>query len=119
MPVCVSFRRAQQLRENSTFRKYDDKYKITPKLESEARKLPTRLASIAKRLSSVTVGVFTTLTKVISVLALGFFLLRDGPRLANRLCRIRGPDQEERMRRLGTTSTDRCPARSQGISRSA
>ena len=91
-----------KLRENSTFRKYDDKYKITPKLESEARKLPTRLASIAKRLSSVTVGVFTTLTKLISVLALGFFLLRDGPRLANRLYRIRGPDQEERMRRLGT-----------------
>ena len=59
-----------KLRENSTFRRYDDKYKITPKLESEARKLPTRLASIAKRLSSVTVGVFTTLTKVISVLAL-------------------------------------------------
>jgi predicted PurR-regulated permease PerM len=91
-----------KLRENSTFRKYDDKYKITPKLQSEARKLPTQLASIAKKLSAVTVGVFTTLTKLISVLALGFFLLRDGPRLANRLYRIRGPDQEERMRRLGT-----------------
>ena len=32
---------------------------------------------------------------------MGFFLLRDGPRLANRLYPIRGPDQEERLRRLG------------------
>jgi predicted PurR-regulated permease PerM len=91
-----------KLRENATFRKYDNKYKITPKLQSEARKLPSRLASIAKKLSAFTVGAFTTLTKLISVLALGFFLLRDGPRVANRLYRIRGPDNEERMRRLGT-----------------
>jgi predicted PurR-regulated permease PerM len=91
-----------KLRENATFRKYDDKYKITPKLQSEARKLPSRLASIAKQLSAFTVGAFTALTKLISVLALGFFLLRDGPQLANRLYRIRGPDQEERLRRVGT-----------------
>jgi predicted PurR-regulated permease PerM len=91
-----------KLRENATFRKYDNKYKITPKLESEARKLPSRLASIAKRLSAFTVGAFTALTKLISVLALGFFLLRDGPRLADRLYRIRGPDQEDRLRRVGT-----------------
>jgi predicted PurR-regulated permease PerM len=91
-----------KLRENSTFRKYDDKYKITPKLESEARKLPTRLGTIAKELSTVTVGAFSTVTKLISVLALGFFFLRDGPQLAGRLYRIRGPDNEERLRRVGT-----------------
>jgi predicted PurR-regulated permease PerM len=91
-----------KLRENATFRKYDDKYKITPKLETEARKLPSRLASIAKKLSAFTVGAFSALTKLISVLALGFFLLRDGPQLASRLYRIRGPDQEERLRRIGT-----------------
>jgi predicted PurR-regulated permease PerM len=91
-----------RLRENPTFRKYDDKYKITRKLEEEARKLPGRLSSIAKELSSVTVGVFSALTKLISVLALGFFLLRDGPQFADRLYRIRGPDQEERLRRVGT-----------------
>jgi predicted PurR-regulated permease PerM len=91
-----------KLRGNATFRKYDNKYKITLKLESEARKLPSRLASIAKELSAVTVGAFSALTKLVTVLALGFFLLRDGPKLANRLYRIRGPDQEERLRRLGT-----------------
>ncbi len=91
-----------KLREDPTFRKYDNKYKITPKLASEARKLPTRLASIAKQLSAVTVGAFSAVTKLVSVLALAFFLLRDGPQLSRRLYRIRGPDHEERLRRVGT-----------------
>ncbi|HUO71005.1 MAG TPA: AI-2E family transporter [Solirubrobacteraceae bacterium] len=91
-----------KLRENATFRKYDDKYTITPKLETEARKLPTRLASIARKLSALTVGAFAAITKLISVLALGFFFMRDGPHLASRLYRIRGPDNEERLRRVGT-----------------
>jgi predicted PurR-regulated permease PerM len=90
------------LRENSTFRKYDDKYKITPKLESEARKLPGRLAGIAKELSAVTVGAFSAVTKLITVLALAFFLLRDGPQISRRIYRIRGPDNEARLRRVGT-----------------
>ena len=91
-----------KLRENATFRKYDDKYKITVKLQSEARKLPTQLASIAKKLSAFTVGAFSAVTKLISVLALAFFLLRDGPQLSSRLYRIRGPDHEDRLRRVGT-----------------
>ena len=90
------------LRENSTFRKYDDEYKITPKLESEARKLPGRLAGIAKELSAVTVGAFSAVTKLITVLALAFFLLRDGPQISRRIYRIRGPDNEARLRRVGT-----------------
>ena len=90
-----------RLDSNPTFRKYDTKYKIIPKLRSEARKLPSRLAGIAKELSAVSVGAFAALTKLITVLALGFFLLRDGPRLAERLYRIRGPSHEERLRRVG------------------
>jgi len=90
-----------KLRKNRTFRNYDNKYKITQKLQQEARKLPDELASIAKKLSAVTLGAFSAITKLITVLALGFFLLRDGPQLANRLYRIRGPDQEERLRGLG------------------
>jgi predicted PurR-regulated permease PerM len=90
-----------RLDNNPTFRRYDQKYKIIPKLRSEVRKLPDRLGSIAKQLSSVSVGAFTALTKLITVLALGFFLLRDGPRLANRAYRIRGPAQEQRLRQTG------------------
>jgi predicted PurR-regulated permease PerM len=96
LPAAIS-----RLRVNPTFRKYDNRYKITPKLENEARKLPSRLGSIGKELSTVSVGAFTVLTKLITVLALGFFLLRDGPRLTNRLYRIRGPSQEQRLRGVG------------------
>lgn len=90
-----------KLRVNATFRKYDNRYKITPKLRSEARKLPGRLAGIARQLSKVSVGAVTVLTKLITVLALAFFLLRDGPRLANRLYSLRGRDQEQRLRQTG------------------
>lgn len=90
------------LRQDPTLRHYDDKYKITPKLANEARKLPSRLAGIAKQLSAVTVGAFSAVTKLLSVLAIAFFLLRDGPQLSRRLYRIRGSDHEERLRRVGT-----------------
>ncbi|MGZ4250290.1 MAG: AI-2E family transporter [Solirubrobacteraceae bacterium] len=50
----------------------------------------------------MTVGAFSAVTKLVSVLALAFFLLRDGPQLSGRLYRIRGPDHEEGLRRVGT-----------------
>ena len=93
LPVSIA-----KLRQSQTFREYDNKYKITQKLEAEARKLPSRLASVARQLSAVTVGAFSAVTKLVTVLALAFFLLRDGPRFAARLYRIRGPDHEERLR---------------------
>lgn len=90
-----------RLRENRTFRRYDNRYKITQKLEAEARKLPTQLAAVAKELSAVSVGAFSAVAKLITVFALAFFLLRDGPRFADRLYRIRGPDHEARLRGVG------------------
>src|SRR5207248_6613632 len=46
------------LRKSKTFRKYDNKYKITPKLQAEAKKLPSHLSDAVSGLKSVTVGVF-------------------------------------------------------------
>lgn len=90
-----------KLRRDPTFRKYDNKYGITQKLNAEARKLPSRLASAARTLSSLTVGAFSAVAKLITVLALAFFLLRDGSVLAARAYRIRGPDHEDRLRAIG------------------
>jgi predicted PurR-regulated permease PerM len=108
-----------KLRENATFRKLDNKYKITPKLESEARKLPSRLASIAKQLSAVMVGAFTALTKLISVLALSSFSCAT-----DRSSRTASTGSGAPIRRSGCAGsaprfTDRCPATSPGTSRSA
>ncbi|MGZ4229332.1 MAG: AI-2E family transporter [Solirubrobacteraceae bacterium] len=86
------------LRKSKTFRKYDDKYHISKKLNEQAAKLPSKLGSAASTLQDVTVGVFGALVKLVTVLTMTFFLLADGGRLVGWLLRIRGPTEEERLR---------------------
>jgi predicted PurR-regulated permease PerM len=90
----------QDIRENKTLRKYDDKYKITQKLEEQANKLPSVLGSAAGTLQSVTVGVFSAAVKLIAVLSITFFLLLDGQRLMTFLFGLMRPDREARVRGL-------------------
>lgn len=88
------------LRDNKQFRKYDDKYHISAKLNEQARKLPSHLGDAAGALQSITVGVFGALVQLVTVLTMTFFLLLDGERIAGFLLRIRGPAREERNRRI-------------------
>jgi predicted PurR-regulated permease PerM len=90
----------QDIRDNKTLREYDDKYKITQKLEEQANKLPSVLGSAAGTLQSVTVGVFSAAVKLIAVLSITFFLLLDGQRLMNFLFGLIRPDRETRVRGL-------------------
>jgi predicted PurR-regulated permease PerM len=90
----------QDIRDNKTLRKYDDKYKITQKLEEQANKLPSVLGSAAGTLQSVTVGVFSAAVKLIAVLSITFFLLLDGQRLTTFLFGLMRPDREARVRGL-------------------
>jgi predicted PurR-regulated permease PerM len=71
----------EKLRKNPTFRKYDNRYKITAKLSSQVATLPAKLGSAASTLSSITVGVFSAIVQLITVLTIAFFLLLDGRRL--------------------------------------
>jgi predicted PurR-regulated permease PerM len=70
-----------QLRKSATFRKYDDKYKITKNLTAQAKTLPRRLGQAAGALQSVTVGVFSAVVQLVTVLTMTFFFLLDGDRL--------------------------------------
>jgi predicted PurR-regulated permease PerM len=88
------------LRSNKQFRKYDDKYHISAKLNEQARKLPSHLGEAAGALQSITVGVFGAIVQLVTVLTMTFFLLLDGERIAGFLLRLRGPEQEERYRRI-------------------
>jgi predicted PurR-regulated permease PerM len=88
------------LRKSKTFRKYDDKYDISKKLNEQAAKLPSRLGEAAGTLQDVTVGVFGALVKLVTVLTMTFFFLLEGERIVGFLLRIRGPTQEERLRAL-------------------
>jgi predicted PurR-regulated permease PerM len=88
----------RDIRENSTLREYDDKYDITRKLEEQASKLPSRLGDAAGALQAVTVGVFSTLLQLLTVLTVTFFLLLDGGRIVNFLLAQVRPELQPRVR---------------------
>jgi predicted PurR-regulated permease PerM len=88
------------LRRSPTFRKYDNKYKITPKLEAEAKKLPSHITDAVSGLRSVTVGVFGAIVQLVTVLTMAFFLLLDGRRILGFVFRELGPERGERVERI-------------------
>ncbi len=88
------------LRQNATFREYDNRYGIIESLNSQAAALPSKVGDAASALSSVTVGVFAVGVQLITVLTMTFFLLVDGRRLVEFLLRARGPEREARLRPL-------------------
>jgi predicted PurR-regulated permease PerM len=91
----------EDLRNSRTFRKYDDKYKITPELNRQAKKLPTHLTDAVSGLRSVTVGVFGVIVQLVTILVMAFFLLLDGRRILNFLLRELGPHHGDRFWRIG------------------
>jgi len=88
------------LRSNTTFRQYDDKYDLSRKLGEQASSLPSRLGDAAGALQAVTVGVFAAGVQLITVLTMTFFLLLDGRRLVEFVVRAGGGRREERLRPL-------------------
>jgi predicted PurR-regulated permease PerM len=69
---------AAQLRDNATFRHYDDRYHITAKLVRDAHRLPELLARAAGPLKDVTVGAASFVSQLITVLAVTFLLVLHG-----------------------------------------
>jgi len=88
----------QDLRKNKTVRDYDNKYHVTEKLDTEAKKLPNRLGDAASALTSITVGVFSTIFQLVTVLVLTFFFLLDGKRMVQWGLRQLEPARAERVR---------------------
>jgi predicted PurR-regulated permease PerM len=82
-----------KLRKDPTLRSYDNRYHITEKVQKEAANLPQRLGESAGALSNVTVGVFSAIFQLITVLTIAFFLLLDGERLFGAALRIARPSQ--------------------------
>jgi predicted PurR-regulated permease PerM len=88
------------LRKSNTFRKYDDKYKITKKLNEQAKQLPTHLSDAVSGLRSVTVGVFGVIIQLVTILVMAFFLLLDGKRILRFALEQLGPQHGERFWRI-------------------
>jgi predicted PurR-regulated permease PerM len=90
----------QDLRKNKTIRDYDEKYHVTQKLEEGANKLPSRLGDALGALQSVTVGVFSALVQLITVLVMTFFMLLDGKRALAWAFGELGPTRGPRARKI-------------------
>jgi predicted PurR-regulated permease PerM len=94
------------LNKNHTFREYDRKYHIVDKLKQQARDLPSKLGDAAGTLRDVTVGVFSRLVQLFSILVIAFFLLKDGPRMLAFAYRQLPDEREERIRRIAKDLSD-------------
>jgi predicted PurR-regulated permease PerM len=86
------------LRNNKTFRHFDNKYDVTSKLQDEARKLPAKLGDAAGALQSIASGVVNAAFQLLTILTMTFFLLLDGKRIASFLVTRFGRHREERLR---------------------
>jgi predicted PurR-regulated permease PerM len=96
----------EDLRNNETFREYDDRYQITEKLTEQAEELPSRLGDAAGTLRDVTVGVFTRFVQLFSILVITFFLVKDGRRMLEFLYRQVPPERARRLRTIADDVSD-------------
>lgn len=94
------------LNKNKTFRKYDNKYDITGKLKSQADQLPSKLGDAAGTLRDVTVGVFSRLVQLFSILVITFLLLMDGPKILDFFYRQMPNEREGRIRNVASDISD-------------
>ncbi|MFL5891961.1 MAG: AI-2E family transporter [Solirubrobacterales bacterium] len=97
---------AEDLRNNPTFRDYDEQYHITDKLKEQANQLPSKLADAAGTLRDVTVGVFSRLVQLFSILVITFFLVKDGNRLLEFFYRQLPDVRARRFRKIAGDISD-------------
>jgi predicted PurR-regulated permease PerM len=90
----------EDLRENESFREYDDRYDITDKLTEQAEDLPNRLGDAAGTLADVTVNVFNRFVQLFAILVITFFLLMDGGRILEFAFRQLPRERELRLRTI-------------------
>jgi predicted PurR-regulated permease PerM len=90
---------AAELRHNATFRHYDDRYHISPKLVDDARRLPQLLGHVVGPLKDVTVQAVGFIGQLITALAISFLLVLHGREYVNLGLSLTGA-REPRCRRL-------------------
>jgi predicted PurR-regulated permease PerM len=94
------------LRNNQSFRDYDNRYHITQKLREQAQQLPTKLGDAAGTLRDVTVGVFNRFVQLFSILVITFFLVKDGHRMLEFFYKQVPPERARRFRKIAGDISD-------------
>jgi predicted PurR-regulated permease PerM len=92
---------AADLRHNSIFRHYDDRYHISAALVRDARRLPQLLGHLVGPLQDVTVQAFSFIGQMVTVLAITFLLVLHGRQYVNMGLSLTG-DRSERYRSMIT-----------------
>jgi len=92
-------RYAADLRHNGTFRHYDNRYHITPKLVDDARRLPQLLGHLVGPLKDVTVQAASFIGQLTTVIAISFLLILHGRQYVNLGLSLTG-QSERRYRQL-------------------
>jgi predicted PurR-regulated permease PerM len=92
--------KVDDLRNNDTFRKYDDRYHISAKLQQQIDQLPSKLDDAASTLQDVTVGVFSSFVQLFAILVISFFLLMEGGRMLEFFYGQMPKDRERRLRKI-------------------
>ena len=90
----------EDLRENESFREFDDEYNVTESVEDQASELPSRLGDAAGTLRDVTVGVFSSFVQLFLILVVAFFLLMEGGKILDFVYRQMPAQREKRVRRV-------------------
>jgi predicted PurR-regulated permease PerM len=74
---------ARELRRNTAFRHFDDRFHITATLVRDAHRLPQLLAHLAGPLKDVTIQAFSLVAQLTTVLAIAFLLILNGHHYVN------------------------------------
>jgi predicted PurR-regulated permease PerM len=89
-----------RLRNDATFRRYDDRYHITAKVQAQLRALPSRLGDAAGPLRDVTVGVVGFASSLIAVAAIAFLLILHRDAYARAALSLLPASQTDRWQRV-------------------
>jgi predicted PurR-regulated permease PerM len=87
------------LRQNASFRHYDDRYHITSALTRQASQLPNKLQHATGSLQSATVRVFAAAGNFLTVMTIAFLLMLRGRDYVQLALKLTGK-QQERYRNL-------------------
>ena len=96
----------EDLQKNETFRDYNEKYHIVPKLKQQAEELPNKLGDAAGTLRDVTVGVFDRFVQLFSILVITFLLLMDGRKMLEFAYARMSHRREARVRAVASDISD-------------
>jgi len=88
----------EDLRASPTIAAYDNRYGVTESLGRQAETIPQRLGGAVSALQAVTVGVFSTLFQLVTILVVAFFFLLDGRRIVDFFFFQLGPEREPTAR---------------------